>query len=566
MSASFFRAGLCARSRKIAANSSWHWAAWLIVLFPSSECGLAQSSTSSNPELSQQLREEFHGVKPKDTQRGNLLFGERVHRIQIDITESAMREVEVDYRPYSRVKLLINDDVFPSTGLKLKGAAGSYQHFGEKPAFTINLDKYRKKQAFDGIDKFHLNNAAQDETFLHEWLGSEMFKAIGYPNPRVGHAWVTLNGGEKKLYVVRENYNPKLLKRFFSDASGNLYDGGFLQDLDAELEKDSGEGDDERSDLARLREALSADDFSVRLEQVPQLVDMEKFMTFMAVERLTCHWDGYSCNTNNYRLYFDPLTSKAIFLPHGMDQLFGGLDMDMFEYANPMLSSFVMGSNQWRARYRQVAKAVYDKLSKIDWEPIIDQKGSLLLREIESIEQDEAPSFKNRLEDLKARIKERFRILEEQLSNPEPLPKQIVLNEPIKLQDWYENKDREEIRIWIPEANRSAKIKINIPEDGEGYGGIERRELVTSGTYRFSGRFRLTSVQAFEDAQETIHWRLSDNEEWVQMNDTNGWYEFSMETRVVEDQKSIVMAIAIRAKRGLLVIEPDSLRLAKIAE
>ncbi len=175
--------------------------------------------------------------------------------------------------------------VFPSAGLKLKGAAGSYRHFDEKPAFTINLDKFRKKQSYDGVDKFHLNNAAQDETFLHEWLGSEMFKVIGYPHPRVGHAWVALNDGEKRLYVVRENYNPKLLERFFANTKGNLYDGGFLQDIDADLEKDAGEGDDDRRDLAKLREALSSEDFLQRLADVPDLIDMDRFMVFMAMER-----------------------------------------------------------------------------------------------------------------------------------------------------------------------------------------------------------------------------------------------------------------------------------------
>ncbi|MCU0711172.1 MAG: CotH kinase family protein [Pirellula sp.] len=525
--------------------------------------GFAQS-TSTAPREAAESRPEVD--KGAGVTRGDFLFGDRVHSIQIEISESTMREVEADHRPYGRTKLTLNGETFPSTGLKLKGAAGSYRHFDEKPAFTINLDKFRKKQSYDGIDKFHLNNAAQDETFLHEWLGSEMFKAILYPSPRVGHAWVTLNDGEKRLYVVRENYNPKMLSRFFADSKGNLYDGGFLQDIDAELEKDAGEGDDDRLDLAELRDALSSEDFSERLARVPSLVDMDRFMTFMAVERLLCHWDGYSCNTNNYRLYFDPESGKAVFLPHGMDQLFGGLDMDMFEYGSPLLSSFVMGSNQWRQRYRQVTRQVYDTLSKIDWDQLIDERVRILRMEIESFPQDETNGFNDRIDDLKGRVKERFRILEEQLAAEEPNPTNIALKEPMPLRDWYENKEREEIEIRIPESNRNEKIRINIPREGEGYGGIERSELVTNGTYKFSGRFRLSSVQAFEDAEETMVWKLSNNEEWVRMENTDGWQDFSIETKIVEDQKRVVMGIAIRAKRGLLVVDPDSLQLTKTAE
>jgi hypothetical protein len=293
---------------------------------------------------------------------------------------------------------------------------------------------------------------------------------------------------------------------------------------------------------------------------------MDRFMTFMAMERLLCHWDGYSCNTNNYRLYFDPESGKAIFLPHGMDQLFGGLDMDMFEHCSPMLSSLVIGSNQWRQKYRQVSQKVYEKLTKIDWDQLIDERGRILRMEIDSVPQDETNGFIDRIEDLKGRVKERFRILADQLAAEEPSPTKIALNEPMRLSDWYENKDREEIEVSIPESNRKEKIRINVPREGEGYGGIERSELVTSGTYKFSGRFRLSSAQAFEDAEETLVWKLSNNEEWVRMDNTDGWQDFSIETKVVEDQKRLVMGIAIRAMRGLLVIDPDSLKLTKTAE
>jgi hypothetical protein len=231
-----------------------------------------------------------------------------------------------------------------------------------------------------------------------------------------------------------------------------------------------------------------------------------------------------------------------------------------------MLSSFVMGSNLWRQKYRQVTRQVYEKLSKIDWDQLIDQRGRILSREVDSFPQDETNGFTDRIEDLKSRVKERFRMLGEQLEAEEPSPIEIARNEPLRLSDWYETKDRDEIEILIPESNGKEKIRINVPKEGEGYGGIERSELVTNGTYQFRGRFRLTSVQALEDAEETVVWRLSNNEEWVRMENTNGWQEFSIETKVVEDQKRLIMGIAIRAKRGLLVIDPDSLQLTKTAE
>ncbi len=249
-----------------------------------------------------------------------------------------------------------------------------------------------------------------------------------------------------------------------------------------------------------------------------------------------------------------------------MDQLFGGLDMDMFEYTSPMLSSFVMGSNRWRKDYRRVVMDLYDRLSQIDWEQRNDERGRILNRAIEAFPQEETSGFLDRVEDLKGRVRERFRILKEQLASEEPTPTSIAVNEPMRLSNWYENKDREEITIRIPEGNQKEKIRINIPKDGEGYGGIESSDLFTKGTYEFRGRFRLTSVQPLEDAEETVMWRLSNNEEWVRMGNTEDGILLSIETRVIEDQRRLVMGIALRAKRGVLVIDPDSLQLIKTAE
>ena len=75
--------------------------------------------------------------------------------------------------------------------LKLKGAAGSFREWDDRPALTLNMGKLRKGGAYHGLVKFHLNNSVQDETYLHEWLCSDLFRrAPGVPAPRkrVTHA------------------------------------------------------------------------------------------------------------------------------------------------------------------------------------------------------------------------------------------------------------------------------------------------------------------------------------------------------------------------------------------
>ena len=112
------------------------------------------------------------------------------------------------------------------------------------------------------------------------------------------------------------------MKHNFKSGTGNLYDGGFLMDVDENLQKDSGDGSNDWSDLVELTDAANESDLAKRKERLAAILDVDRFITFTAIEMLTCDWDGYVRNRNNYRLYHDPTTKKFVFIPHGMDQMF----------------------------------------------------------------------------------------------------------------------------------------------------------------------------------------------------------------------------------------------------
>ena len=159
--------------------------------------------------------------------------------------------------------------------VKLKGAAGSYRDFDDRPCLTLNIDKYKKGQRLHGMEKFHLNNAAQDESYLSEWLGSELFRKAGIPTPRVAHVRLWINDRVLGLYVLREGFDEPFLKRSFGANDGNLYDGGFLQDIDSELEMDSGDDPDNRDDLLGLVTACYQPDATVRRSLIARTVGLE---------------------------------------------------------------------------------------------------------------------------------------------------------------------------------------------------------------------------------------------------------------------------------------------------
>lgn len=241
----------------------------------------------------------------------------------IRLTPEAEQHLRESPREYVQAEIEVDGRIYRGVGIHIKGARGSRRDIGGKPALTLNFDKFTDNQAFRGLDKIHLNNSVQDPSFLNEAIGSGLYRRAGLPTARSTHARVRINGRDRGLYVVKEGYDTLFLKRHFpADGTkpGNLYDGGFLQDITDALEKDAGSGPDDGSDLRRLAEAVESPlvDRPRRLEAV---LDLDRFLTFVAGQILTDDWDGYPRKSNNYRLYIPP-DGHAVFIPHGMDQLF----------------------------------------------------------------------------------------------------------------------------------------------------------------------------------------------------------------------------------------------------
>ena len=127
----------------------------------------------------------------------------------------------------------------------------------EKPAWTLDFNKYTRGQSLSGLTKLHLNNSVQDSTYLCEDLSGELFRRAGVPAPRIAWARVKLNGRDLGLYVVKEGITKPWLKKQFGDGDGNFYDSGTHQEVDGPLRLDSGEGSTNRADLRALADAAS---------------------------------------------------------------------------------------------------------------------------------------------------------------------------------------------------------------------------------------------------------------------------------------------------------------------
>ena len=258
--------------------------------------------------------------KPDATEK--LFQSSKVLDVSVDLGAAELDALRKEPRKNVQCVLTEGGKVYRDVAIHVKGGVGSFRPIDAKPALTLNMNKFQKGQRFHGLDKFHLSNSVQDPTYLSEFIGGELFRAAGVPASRIAHVVLTINGKKRGMYYLKEGYDKQFLKRHFQSDKGNLYDGGYLQDLNAPLQLLSGRDDvTNREDIKALWDATQEKDLRVRFQKLEKLLDMDKFISYLAMEVITFDWDSYPISRNNYRVHHDPVRNKITFFPSGMDQI-----------------------------------------------------------------------------------------------------------------------------------------------------------------------------------------------------------------------------------------------------
>jgi len=242
---------------------------------------------------------------------------------------------------------------FTNVSMHLKGAIGSFRTIDQNPSITLDFDRNVPRQRFHGLDKLSLNNSVQDPTYLSERIARDLFTRAGIPAPRVGWANVEINGRDLGLYLLVEGYNKRFLEQHFEEADGNLYDGGLGEEIDATGGQpvNSGRNPKDQQGLARLIEAAREPNLEVRLSRMREILDVDRFIAFVALEVALGHWDGYSVGRNNYRLYHDPGSDRIVFLPHGLDQTFQSPDATIVPRMPGLVARALLETSEGRRAY-----------------------------------------------------------------------------------------------------------------------------------------------------------------------------------------------------------------------
>jgi len=406
-----------------------------------------------------------------------------VHHLRLEIDREGVAGLRQAPRDYVRATFRSGAEVFTNVGVHLKGATGSFRSLDDKPALTLNFARFQPGQTFHGLRKMHLNNSVEDPAYLNEYLGAYLFQSAGVPAPRVAWALLELNGRKLGLYVLKEGFTEDFLGLHFSGTQGNLYDTGPGHDVNEPIERDSGAGPDDRADLKAITSVLAEPDLEARWRRLEQVLDVDRFISFMAMEVMAGHRDGYCLARNNFRIYHDPGLDRLVFLPHGMDQLFGKADAPMLPLMNGLVARALMETPEGRSRYQARFAFLLTNVFKVE---ILTALTDVRVKELlPALDRNSARALEMEAVRLKDRIRARFANLEEQASRP-PLQRLRFESDIARLVDWVAVDEPAQGKMEkAPGPDNRLALRINAgPVTAASW---RSRVLLEKGRYRFEG-------------------------------------------------------------------------------
>src|SRR5207249_4555401 len=97
-----------------------------------------------------------------------------------------------------------------------------------------------------------------------------------------------------------------------------------------------------------------------------QILDVDRFYSFLAVSILIAQHDSYPYNRNNYRIYHEPDPGHFVMIPHGIDGTFRDNNISIRPPAKYILTIAVLGTAEGRNIYREQVSNLFSNVFKIE--------------------------------------------------------------------------------------------------------------------------------------------------------------------------------------------------------
>jgi spore coat protein H len=496
----------------------------------------------------------------------SLFTNGEVLRLSIDIPEAGRASLRREPRRYVKAAVREGDTVYTNVGLHLKGSIGSFRSVDEKAGLTLNFDFFGSESGrFHGLKKFHLNNSVQDPSYLSELIASQMFRQAGVPAPRATHALVQLNGRKPEFYVLLESVDRDFLARDFKQTRGNVYGQPGGCEVTDQIKRMEGQGPLDYADLKALAAALQEPDSDLRFERVRQRLDVDRFLSFMALEVMLGHWDGYTFARHNYVLYHDLDTDRMVFIPHDLDQLMRDINQPIMSGANGMVAQAILKMPETRARYRERCHVLFTNVFRV---PVLTNQIQQTVARLQPALKTTMPRLAMDLPINAGWLIDRFigrgRALEQQMARPvTTLPFE---SDAAHISGWHLENSRGGASL-DQLKDTEGRQTLHIRADGLTRASWRARVVLESGRYRFEGLVRTAGLEPTHDVKgEGAGLRVSSAQD-PRANGLKGnapWQRLVYEFTAVMPNERLDLICELRGTKGEAWFDADSLRLVRL--
>lgn len=265
-------------------------------------------------------------------------------------------------------RVTIDGESMDKVIVRKKGYMGSLSP--SIPSLKLDFNDLQKGRTYQNSSRMTLNNNRQDPSNARQCMAYDQFREAGIAAPRCNYARVTVNGETLGVFTNVEPLKKPFLTRAFGNDEGNQYEAqtaDFGTWLSQRFEKKTNEKENDRSDLQAVAEALALPDEQM-LNVLPQLVDVDQFIRFWAVETLLGAWDSATGNANNFHIYRNPEDGLFHFIPWGADTAFRG-DHPLKPLTGVFYRNFRLADRLFQIpEYRAAYYAELENLLETQWD------------------------------------------------------------------------------------------------------------------------------------------------------------------------------------------------------
>jgi hypothetical protein len=290
-------------------------------------------------------------------------------------------------------------------------------------------------------------------------------------------------------------------------------------------------------------------------------LDTKQFLTFMAMEIMLAHRDGYCLARNNFRVYHDLDSDKVVFFPHGMDQLFGIADLPWQPNLSGLVARAVRDTPEGKQNYAAAFGLLLTNVFKVE---VLTSRVDQLVQELRpALSRREWTEVKAAATLVKDQIVKRKLSLVAQLNQPVSRPMEFVSGA-ARPENW-------EISEMPPEGKMDqAKVDglaaLHILTRSASSGSWHAKVLIPRGHYRFEGRVRIAGVDPLpfgehQGAGLRIGGRVREN---ASFTGNSSWQTLAAGFEIAEPAQEVELICELRARAGEAWFDLNSLRVLRI--